>query len=95
MSKWKFSKSELANVEKLELREFLEGYELKVAEMMAQLSKIVESATTTSEPLSQRSLYILRQLTVNVDHFSLIFRRKSIEFMKQEEERLKQEKAKK
>ena len=85
MSKWKFSKEELKEIEKLSLQEFLVGYEIRVADMLTQLSKIVENSCAHKQPLTQRSLYILRQLSVNVDHFSLIFRRKSIEFMKQEQ----------
>lgn len=84
MSKWKFSKEELKEIEKLSLEEFLVGYEIRVADMLTQLSKIVENSCAHKLPLTQRSLYILRQLSVNVDHFSLIFRRKSIEFMNQE-----------
>lgn len=85
MSKWKFSKEELKEIEKLSLEEFLVGYEIRVADMLTQLSKIVENSCAHKQPLTQRGLYILRQLSVNVDHFSLIFRRKSIEFMKQEQ----------
>lgn len=84
MSRWKFTKEELAEIEKINLKDFLVGYEIRVAEMLQQLSKIVENSCTHKLPLTQRSLYILRQLSINVDHFSLIFRRKSIEFMKQE-----------
>lgn len=83
MSRWKFTKDELKEIEKVDLKDFLVGYELRVAEMLTQLSKIVENSCTHKLPLSQRGLYILRQLSVNVDHFNLIFRRKSIEFMKE------------
>jgi hypothetical protein len=83
MSRWKFTKEELKEIEKLDLKDFLVGYELRAAEMLTQLSKIVENSCTHKLPLTQRSLYILRQLSINVDHFNLIFRRKSIEFMKE------------
>jgi hypothetical protein len=85
MSRWKFTKNELAEIEALDLKAFLVGYEIRVAEMLTQLSKIVENSCTHKLPLTQRSLYILRQLSINVDHLNLIYRRKSIEFMKQEQ----------
>lgn len=87
MSRWKFTKDELAEIEALELKAFLVGYEIRVAEMLSQLSKIVENSCTHKLPLTQRSLYILRQLSINVDHLNLIYRRKSIEFMKQEQQK--------
>lgn len=85
MSNWKFTKEELADVEALDLKDFLIGYEIRVAEMLAHLSEIVEKSCTHKLPLTQRSLYILRQMSVNVDKFNLIFRRKSIAFMKEEQ----------
>lgn len=85
MSKWKFTKQELQQIEQLELKDFLIGYEIKVAQMLTQISSIVENSCTHKLPLTQRSLYILRQLSVNVDHFNLIFRRKSIAFMREEQ----------
>lgn len=91
MSRWKFTKEDLKEIEKLDLKDFLVGYELRVAEMLTQLSKIVENSCTHKLPLTQRSLYILRQLSINVDHFNLIFRRKSIEFMKEHQGTLKVE----
>lgn len=93
MSRWKFTKEELREIEALDLKDFLVGYELRVAEMLTQLAKIVENSCTHKLPLTQRSLYILRQLSVNVDHFSLIFRRKSINFMREEEQRGKNDNA--
>ena len=85
MSRWKFTKEELKDIEALDLKDFLVGYEIRVAEMLTQLSSIVESSCSHKLPLTQRSLYILRQLSVNVDHLNLLFRRKSIAFMKEEQ----------
>ena len=87
MSKWKLTKLEIKQLNKLTLNELLLEYEDRVAQMLTQISKIVEYSSSTKLPLTQRSLYILRQMSVNVDHFSLVYRRKSIEFMRQEREK--------
>lgn len=85
MSRWKFTKEDLKEIEKMPLEDFMIGYEIRVSEMLTQLSKIVEYSCTHNRPFSKRGLYILRQMSVNIEKFNLIFRRKSIELMKQEE----------
>lgn len=85
MSKWKFTKEELASIDQLGLKEFLVGYEVKLSEMMVLLAKINEKAEFGM--MAQESLYILRQLSVNVEKFGAIYRKKSIQFMKEHEEK--------
>lgn len=84
MSRWKFTKEEIQEIEGLDLKAFMIGYETKLTELLALLSRTIERSEY--DRLALHNLYILRQLSVNCEKFGLIYRRKSIEFMKKHEE---------
>lgn len=86
MSEWKISKSDLATIKKLGMKDFLEVYDCEVRKMSRQLSRV--DAFAKDGKIPQRTMFVLRQITINVEHLSKIYRKKSVELMKQHKESL-------
>lgn len=94
MSRWKFTKEEIAHIKKEPLEKFLLGYEMKIAELLRELNTLIERSHFMGEPISLERMCTIRQLSVNCEKFGLIFRNKTIEFDKIERPKRKAERIK-
>lgn len=82
MSKYKLSEEMLETVEKMHFCRFLEFYNKTVFIFEDLLNKIVKDIDSEKGAASQRSHYILRQLSVDIEKLGKILRKKSVKNMK-------------